>query len=64
MLLLMDEVDAALDDVNAARVAALLKELSARSQVVAISHRPEFHRAADHTIKLTKERDHTIVVAT
>ena len=61
LVLLMDEVDAALDENNAARVAALLKELSARSQVIAISHRVEFHRAADHIVKLHKERDYTIV---
>jgi ABC-type dipeptide/oligopeptide/nickel transport system ATPase component len=61
MLLLMDEVDAALDDVNASRVADLLKELSHRSQVIAISHRPEFHRVADHTVKLRKHKEHTVV---
>ena len=61
MLLLMDEVDAALDENNAARVAALLKGISASSQVIAISHRPELHRAADHIIRLHKEKDHTAV---
>ena len=47
MIILVDEVDAALDESNAARVATLLKELSKRSQVIAVSHRAEFQRAAD-----------------
>ena len=63
MLLLMDEVDAALDESNAARVAALLKELSRTSQVIAISHRPELHRTADHIVRLHSERGCTVVAA-
>jgi len=35
----LDEIDAALDDVNAALVADLIKELSSRSQFVIITHR-------------------------
>jgi chromosome segregation protein len=61
LVLLMDEVDAALDEHNAARVAALLKNLSTESQVIAISHRPEFHCVADHLIRLHKDGQHTAV---
>ena len=64
MLLCMDEVDAALDESNAARVAALLKQIAKQSQVIAISHRAEFQRAADHLVRLAKSADgHTVVVA-
>ena len=63
MVLLLDEIDAALDDVNAGKVAALLHRLSAKTQVLAISHRPEFQRLADHTLKLAKRGEHTVVVA-
>ena len=61
MIILVDEVDAALDESNAARVATLLKELSKRSQVIAVSHRAEFQRAADHVVRLRKVQGHTIV---
>ena len=61
MLLLMDEVDAALDECNAARVAELLKQISAKSQVLAISHRAEFLRLADQQVRLHKEREYTVV---
>ena len=61
MVLLMDEVDAALDESNASRVASLLKELSKTVQVIAISHRPEMHRAADHIVRLTKDKGFTVV---
>jgi ABC-type transport system involved in cytochrome bd biosynthesis fused ATPase/permease subunit len=50
-LLLLDEMDAALDESNAAKVAALLAELSATCQVIAISHRVELHRAAHHIVR-------------
>ncbi|MBI4128154.1 MAG: AAA family ATPase [Parcubacteria group bacterium] len=36
--LLLDEVDAALDDANAVRFAAILKDLTKRSQIIAITH--------------------------
>ena len=45
------------------KVAALLHRLSAKTQVLAISHRPEFQRLADHTLKLAKRGEHTVVVA-
>ena len=60
-VLLMDEVDAALDEQNTQRVAAMLKEVARTSQVVAISHHKEFHELADHVVHLSKASDHTVV---
>ena len=31
------------------------------AQVVAVSHRPEFQKLADHTVRLAKSADHTVV---
>ena len=62
MVLLLDEIDAALDEANAAKVAALLKRLSATSQVIAISHRPEFQAMADNCVKLARRGEHTVVL--
>ena len=61
LVLLMDEVDAALDEHNTQRVAAMLKEVARTSQVVAISHHKEFHELADHMVHLSKASDHTVV---
>ena len=61
LVLLMDEVDAALDEHNTQRVAAMLKEVARTSQVVAISHHTEFHELADHMVHLSKASDHTVV---
>ena len=61
LVLCMDEVDAALDESNAARIAAVLKEVAKSSQVIAVSHRAEFQRAADHVVRLVKGADgHTV----
>jgi chromosome segregation protein len=38
-LYILDEIDAAFDDANASRVADLIKELSARSQFIVVTHR-------------------------
>ena len=51
-VLLMDEIDAALDEHNTARVARRLHRLSKHTQVIAISHRKEFHALADHIVRL------------
>eukprot|EP00326_Haptolina_ericina_P009655 CAMPEP_0181206074 /NCGR_PEP_ID=MMETSP1096-20121128/20834_1 /TAXON_ID=156174 ORGANISM="Chrysochromulina ericina, Strain CCMP281" /NCGR_SAMPLE_ID=MMETSP1096 /ASSEMBLY_ACC=CAM_ASM_000453 /LENGTH=233 /DNA_ID=CAMNT_0023296935 /DNA_START=3 /DNA_END=704 /DNA_ORIENTATION=+ len=61
MLLLMDEVDAALDEVNGRKVALMLRDVSKVSQVIAISHRQEFHQLADHIVSLAKRGDFTAV---
>jgi len=60
MVVLMDEVDASLDEHNTGRVASMLKEMSKTMQVVAISHRAEFHRLADHMVQLHKSHDQTV----
>lgn len=60
-VLLLDEIDAALDESNAAKVASILAELSASCQVIAISHRVELHRAATHVVRLHKEKEYTLV---
>ena len=44
-------------------MAALLQQISRHSQVVAISHRAEFQRAADAIVALKKEKDHTVVAS-
>ena len=36
--------------------------LSARTQVIAVSHRPEFQRLADRTLKLAKPGEHTVAL--
>ena len=61
LICLLEQVDAALDEHNGSRVATLLKGLSAHSQVVAISHRQEFHRLADHLVRLQKVANFTCV---
>ena len=61
MVLLMDEVDAALDETNATRVAESSFRSAATSQVIAISHRTEFLRQADQLCRLHKEREYTVV---
>ena len=61
LVVLFDEVDAALDEHNTGRIGAMLKELSRSAQVVAVSHRPEFQKLADHTVRLAKSADHTVV---
>jgi chromosome segregation protein len=54
MLLLLDEVDAALDEPNALRVAHMVRELSRSTQIIAVSHRSEFQRSAENIIRLFK----------
>ena len=60
MVVLMDEVDAALDEHNTQRIGQILKELARSTQVIAISHRREFQQLADHTVRLYKDGDHTV----
>ncbi len=45
---LMDEIDAALDNVNSEKVAVLLREYANKSQVIMISHNDAIISAADH----------------
>jgi chromosome segregation ATPase len=64
MLLLLDEVDAALDEPNALRVAQMVRELSRSTQVIAVSHRREFQRSADRIIRLFKNGAVTVAEGT
>jgi len=45
---LLDEVDAALDNVNSEKIAKLLKEYSSKAQIVMISHNDSIISAADY----------------
>uniref|UniRef100_A0A6U5LFS3 RecF/RecN/SMC N-terminal domain-containing protein n=1 Tax=Calcidiscus leptoporus TaxID=127549 RepID=A0A6U5LFS3_9EUKA len=63
MVLLLDEIDAALDEANAARIGSLLASIAAHTQVVAISHRPEFLALAHKLIHLHKSHDQTVAGA-
>ena len=55
--ILMDEVDAALDEANIDRFIAHLRELARRSQCVMISHRQSTMEAADSLWGVTMEED-------
>lgn len=54
-LIMVDEIDAALDDVNQARVGELLRTCSGVSgcQVLAVSHSCSFHQACASFLKVT-----------
>ena len=60
LVLLMDEIDAALDEHNTQRVARLLHGLSQQTQVIAVSHHKEFHQLADHIVRLHAADGHTL----
>ncbi|MCF2139813.1 MAG: chromosome segregation protein SMC [Candidatus Lokiarchaeota archaeon] len=47
---ILDEIDAALDDVNAALVADMIKELSEKSQFIIITHRNVTMARVDHLL--------------
>jgi chromosome segregation protein len=55
--ILMDEVDAALDEANIDRFTAYLRELAERSQCVMISHRQSTMEAADSLWGVTMEEE-------
>jgi len=55
--ILMDEVDAALDEANIDRFTAYLRELAQRSQCVMISHRQSTMEAADSLWGVTMEEE-------
>ena len=63
LVLLMDEIDAALDEHNTQRVARMLKDLSRQTQVIAISHRKEFHALADHIVRLHAADGRTVATS-
>ena len=53
--IVLDEVDAALDDVNVDRFTALLRELALTSQVIVITHHPRTIEVADLLYGITME---------
>ncbi|KAJ1616218.1 RecF/RecN/SMC [Pavlovales sp. CCMP2436] len=52
-LLIIDEVDAALDDKNVEIIAHLLSKVASKTQVIAISHRAELQRVATRQIAIS-----------
>lgn len=52
-LLIIDEVDAALDDKNVELIAHLLHRVASKTQVLAISHRSEFQKLASRRIAIS-----------
>ena len=58
----LDEIDAALDDANAAQVADLIKDLSARSQFIIITHRDVTMARTDHLLGVSNREGVSSVV--
>ncbi len=54
---LLDEVDAPLDDSNTDRFVSLLREFSDRTQFIVITHNPITVQAADHLYGVTMEEE-------
>lgn len=54
---LLDEVDAPLDDANTERFVQLLREFSDRTQFIVITHNPVTVQAADHLYGVTMEEE-------
>jgi len=55
--LILDEIDAGVSGDVAARMADLMAEIAARSQVITISHLPQVAGRADHHMKVSKSED-------
>ena len=49
----LDEVDAALDEVNTRRFASLLEDMSARTQFLVVTHNPLTMESADYLYGVT-----------
>ena len=59
---ILDEIDAALDDVNAALVADMVKELSEKSQFIIITHRDVTMSRVDHLLGVSNIEGVTSVI--
>ncbi|UYP45082.1 Chromosome partition protein Smc [Candidatus Lokiarchaeum ossiferum] len=59
---ILDEIDAALDDVNAALVADMIKELSEKSQFIIITHRDVTMARVDHLLGVSNIEGVTSVI--
>ena len=55
--LVLDEIDAALDDENASRFAGLIKEFSQKTQFIIVTHNRATMEAADILYGITMEDD-------
>ncbi len=56
-VLIFDEVDAGIGGLTAAKVGAMLKELSRHQQVICVTHLPQIAALADHHFVVEKESD-------
>lgn len=56
---LLDEVDAALDNVNSEKIAKLLKEYSSKAQIIMISHNDALVSAADYLYGVSMNKEGT-----
>ncbi len=54
---ILDEVDAALDDANSLKFARILHQLSKRSQIIVITHNHETMKIADQLFGITTDKD-------
>ena len=51
--LVLDEIDAALDEENARRFAGLIKEISQKTQFIIVTHNPDLSRMADRRLEIS-----------
>lgn len=61
-LYVFDEADAALDEINSAKVAKAIKEFSKKAQIIAITHNHNIIRDADQIIGVTLAKDKSSVI--
>lgn len=61
-LYVFDEADAALDELNSAKVAKAIKEFSKKAQIIAITHNHAIIKEADQIIGVTLARDRSSVI--
>ncbi len=54
----LDEIDAALDEANSTRLADVLEHLASRSQLVVITHNRQTMRAAGSLFGVTMDEQH------
>ena len=54
----LDEIDAALDEANAGRLASILDDLQVRSQLIVITHNRQTMRSAKALFGVTMDQDH------
>ncbi|MBN1380665.1 MAG: chromosome segregation protein SMC [Deltaproteobacteria bacterium] len=55
--LVLDEVDAALDDANVSLFNDLIKDIAARSQILMVTHNKKTMEVADHLFGITMQKD-------